>query len=236
MADNTELMNEENEITPVSGFVNEENSNIDLKKYINYLVIGIVVILVVAGGYYYNNYRIAEQNIAAQKEYDKIEELLKTEDYDKALNGGMTSGGKAIGLLALVNNYGSTELSNTAALHAGFILLEKNQTSKAKEMFEKAMSSESEVVKMGGNAGMGASFENDKNHIEAAKYYEIAAGLTTQKTTSGKYKYFAALNYELAKNKEKSIELYKDLINEDQFSEFAGLSKIALVKLGIDFD
>lgn len=236
MADNTELLNQDNENTVQSGFVNEENSNIDLKKYINYIVIGVVVILVVVGGYYYNNNRIAEQNIAAQKEYDKVEEFLKTEDYDKALNGGMSSGGKAIGLLAIINNYGSTQLSNTAALHAGYILLEKNQISKAKEMFEKAMGAESEVVKMGGNAGLGAAFEAEKNHLEAAKYYEIASGLTTQKTTSGKYKYFAAINYELAKNKEKSIELYKDLINEDQYSEFAGLSKIALAKNGIDFD
>lgn len=236
MADNTEILNEELENTVENGFDNGENKDIDFKKYINYLVIGVVLILVVVGGYYYNNSRIAEQNTAAQKEYDKIEELLKTEDYDKALNGGMTTGGKTIGLLALVNNYGSTELSNTAALHAGYILLEKNQSSKAKEMFEKAMTSGSEVVKMGGNAGMGAAFESDKNHAEAAEYYEVAAGLTSQKTTSGKYKYFAAINYELAKNKEKSIELYKDLINEDQFSEFAGLSKIALSKIGIDFD
>jgi len=239
MADNTEYREELNENTSQLGGNlggNIDDQEIDLKKYITYISIFIVVVLVAVGGYYYNQSRIASQNDAAQKEFDKIEELMVSEDYDKALNGGMTLGGKTIGLVALINNYGSTELSKTASLNAGYIYFEKNQSGKALEMFEKALSSESELVKMGANAGMGASYEAMKKYEDAAKSYEVASSLTTQKVLTAKYKYFAAINYELAKNQEKAVSLYKDLIFEDQYSEFSGLSKIALTKLGIEFE
>jgi hypothetical protein len=103
-------------------------------------------------------------------------------------------------------------------------------------MFEKALGANSDVVKMGANAGMGACYEKMNKNADAAKHYEVASGIANEKVLKGKYKYFAAINYDLAKNKEKSVALYKDLVNEDQFSEFAGLSKIALAKLGINFD
>lgn len=239
MADNTEYTEELNE--NASQFGGNLNSNsdeqeLDVKKYVTYIGIAALVILLAVGGYYYNKSRVATQNEAAQKEFDKIEELMASEDYDKALNGGMTLGGKTIGLVALVNNYGSTELAKTASLNAGYIYFEKNQSSKALEMFEKALDSESELVKMGANAGMGASFESMKKYADAARSYEVASSLTTQKVLTAKYKYFAAINYELAKNNEKAVSLYKDLIFEDQYSEFAGLSKIALTKLGIEFE
>jgi tetratricopeptide (TPR) repeat protein len=239
MADNTEYKEELNENTSqiINNYdVNKEEQEIDLKKYVTYIGVFVVVILIAVAGYYYNQSRIASQNEAAQKEFDKIEELMASEDYDKALNGGMTLGGKTIGLVALINNYGSTELAKTASLNAGYIYLEKNQNNKALEMFEKAIESESELVKMGANAGMGASYEAMKKNEDAARSYEIASSLTKEKVLTAKYKYFAAINYELAKNKEKAINLYKDLIFEDQYSEFSGLSKIALTKLGIEFE
>lgn len=239
MADNTEYKEELNEnASQISDNfdVNREEQEVDLKKYVTYIGILVVVILIAVAGYYYNQSRIASQNEAAQKEFDKIEELMASEDYDKALNGGMTLGGKTIGLVALINNYGSTELAKTASLNAGYIYLEKNQNNKALEMFEKAIESESELVKMGANAGMGASYEAMKKNEDAARSYEIASSLTKEKVLTAKYKYFAAINYELAKNKEKAVNLYKDLIFEDQYSEFSGLSKIALTKLGIEFE
>lgn len=237
MSDNTEKLNEELNNTSVENLaLNNAEESLDLKKYLNYVAIAVVVIVVAVGGYYYNAKVTADNNLSALKEYDKVEEFIKLEDYDKALNGGQTAAGKSIGLLGIVNQYGSTELSNSAALQAGYMLLEKNQTNKALQMFEKALDAEADVVKMGANAGLGACYEQMNKNADAAKHYEIASGIATQKVLKGKYKYFAAINYDLAKNKEKSVELYKDLVNEDQYSEFAGLSKIALTKLGINFE
>lgn len=237
MSDNTELLNEELDNTRIENLhIDEDQTHDNFKKYLKLFSIAMVAVVVILGAYYYYQNSSKEKEATALKEYDKTDEFIKAEDYDKALNGGNSSVGKTIGLQGIVNQYGPTNIANSAALEAGYILLEKKQTQKALEMFEKANNSESEIVKVGANAGLGATYEQMNKNADAAKFYEIASGLTTQSVLKNRYKYFAALNYDLSKNKDKAVQLYKDILNEDQYSEFAGLAKISLTKLGINFD
>ncbi|HPO62779.1 MAG TPA: tetratricopeptide repeat protein [Candidatus Kapabacteria bacterium] len=155
-------------------------------------------------------------------------------NYEVALKGEPSvtiRGEKVIGLTEIVENYEGLEEGKVAALYAGNSLLNLNKFEESKKYFEIALKSEANTVLEGANAGMGVALESLKDYANAVKFYTTASELGVTPGSKNRYAYFAGICYEKGGNKDKAIEIYKDIILESA-SEYVGLSKARLVRLG----
>jgi len=110
--------------------------------------------------------------------------------------------------------------------------LKTNKSSEAQKFFEIAVDSKSNIIKTGANAGLGICSENSGNLKEAASFYEKAATTAGDDNTKFKFLFYAGLCYEKNGDAQKSEQLYRDIIGENQFSEFANQAKSGLIRLG----
>lgn len=219
----------------------QEESGIEsfLKKYKNQVIIGaiIVVVVVVAGVFLFNNSTKKEEQ--ASLYFSRIEPYVEQGNYEIALKGDdkiTVRGEKLKGLIYVVNEYKGTSAGKLAALFAGNSLINLHKYNEAKEYFEIALNNEAPVVKQGANAGLGNVFEYNKEYKEASEYYQKAAGYAADNEVKAQYVLYAAICLEKAKDKEKAIAQYKEVLNLVPNSDMSDLAKQGLTRLGIVID
>ncbi len=204
------------------------------KKIITY---SIIVIAVTALFFFIKNKfesDAVEKKEEASVSLARILPYYNEANYDVALKGEPTvtiRGEKVIGLTEIVENYEGLEEGKVAALYAGNCLLNLNKFEESKKYFEIALKSEANTVLEGANAGMGVALESLKDYANASKYYEEASKLGVTVGSKNRYAFFSGICYEKAGNKDKAIEIYKEIILEAG-SEYVGLSKARLIRLG----
>jgi len=160
-------------------------------------------------------------------------------DYERTLYGDKESrirGEQIIGLIDIIKEYSSTDAGKTAALYAGNIFLIKDSLTEAKKYFEIASGSASPTVLEGAYAGLGAVLQQEGKFTDAAGYYEKASTTAISETSKSRYKYFTAIAYEKAGDKEKTGKMLNELIVEHEYTEYASLAKQDLVRLGIKIE
>lgn len=175
-----------------------------------------------------------ENENKASVNLSRVMQYYSIGDYQKALYGDSLAkvrGESIIGLVKIVDEYGGTESGKIAALYAGECFKELKKYVEAKEYYEIALKSKSNLVKEGANAGLGTICEYQGDYKEAIKYFEKASNLSDVVTSKDRYLFYAALNYEKIGEKEKAINIFKDIIGRNK-SEFAGFSKSGLARLG----
>jgi hypothetical protein len=106
----------------------------------------------------------------------------------------------------------------------------------AAKFFDMASESESNVLKMGALAGMGACREKEGKALEAADLYLQASQLAVQKNTEFRYKYYAGKLFEVAKDTKKAEELYNQIVADTYQNEFTTLAKSGLARLGMKIE
>ncbi len=206
------------------------------RKLINISSVGIIVIvaLVFVIRYFVSKSEEEAENKASVA-ISRILPYLDVADYQNALYGDKTKkvrGESVIGLIEIVKNYKGTPQGKVAALYAGNCLLQLNKYTEALEYFKIALDSKSSIALEGASAGLAVTYENLKNYSEAGKYYEVASTYALPTGVKNRYMYFAALCYEKMGEKAKAEKLFRQIIGDNQ-SEFVGLSKAGLVRLGI---
>ena len=137
-----------------------------------------------------------------------------------------------IGLKELVDQYGNTENGKVAALYAGNALLNSKKILESEEFFEKAISSSSIEVVVGAYAGLGICKETKEDWTTAGDFYEKASQTTTQKGLKDKFKLYAALNFEKGKNIDRSIKIFREII-QGESTEYILEAKSGLTRLGM---
>ncbi|MCS7176133.1 MAG: tetratricopeptide repeat protein [Candidatus Kapabacteria bacterium] len=160
-------------------------------------------------------------------------------DYERALYGDTTKsvrGEPVYGLEEIVRRYGGTEPGKIAALYAGSAYLLRGEVKKAEPYFELAAKAEAPLVLVGAYAGLAACREEAGKLREAAQLYERAATIGAPIGLSERYRFFAAYCYELAGDAQKAIALYRQLLLENEFSDFANDAKAGLARLGTRFE
>lgn len=206
------------------------------RKLINISSVGIIVIVVLVFVVrYFVSKSEEEAESKASVAISRILPYLDVADYQHALYGDKTKkvrGENVIGLIEIVKNYKGTPQGKVAALYAGNCLLQLGKYTEALEYFKIALDSKSSIALEGASAGLAVTYESLRNYPEAAKYYELASTYALPTGVKNRYMYFAALCYEKIGEKAKAEKLFRQIIGDNQ-SEFVGLSKAGLVRLGI---
>lgn len=206
------------------------------RKLINISSVGIIVIVVLVFVIrYFVSKSEEEMENKASVAISRILPYLDVADYQHALYGDKTKkvrGENIIGLIEIVKNYKGIPQGKIAALYAGNCLLQLNKYTEALEYFKIALDSKSSIALEGASAGLAVTYENLKNYSEAAKYHELASTYALPTGVKNRYMYFAALCYEKIGEKSKAEKLFRQIIGDNK-SEFVGLSKAGLVRLGI---
>ncbi|MER3328689.1 MAG: hypothetical protein RIF34_03855 [Candidatus Kapaibacterium sp.] len=202
-------------------------------------IFGIIIVIVLAAvGYYY--YSASQSEKATQEAAMALSKILPEYDagnYAIALDGGTTFLGiDALGLVDIANKYDGTNEGKLAALYAGNAYVNSNQYMDARNYFDKATDSKSDVVQSGGYAGLALCDEEDGKLENAAENYKKAAEKLDEDVLKSKYLYFAALNFEQAGKKDDAKNIYQLVVELSENSEFGNKSKVRLSMLGTKID
>ncbi len=218
-----------------------ENSKVEnfIKKNKVQVIVGalIVVAVIVVAVFWFGNSDDKENEASLLLSRSML--IYDSGDYEKALAGDKSikvRGESVLGLKYIADKFSGTESGKLAAMYAGKCLVELDKAKEAEEYFEIAAASEAFAVKQGSFTGMAVVAENEKEFGKAAELYEQAAGYAVEKEVKAKLLLFSALNYSEAKNSEKAIANFKQVVGLSQFSEFGDVAKYNLTKLGIEID
>ncbi|MES2764883.1 MAG: hypothetical protein V4642_03375 [Bacteroidota bacterium] len=193
-----------------------------------------VVLIAAAAWLFFRSQNEAKTNEGALA-LSRIREYYDAGDYEKALKGDPSRkvrGQSVYGLERIVRDYDGTETGNVAALYAGNAMLAQRKADQAVKYFEDADDSDSPLVQAGAQAGLAAAKEEKGDFKNAAELYEKAASAGAEIGLEERYKYFAALAYEKANDKQKAEKLYREVVGQNEYTEFSGLAKSALGRLG----
>ncbi|GAB2571091.1 tetratricopeptide repeat protein [Spirosoma areae] len=185
------------------------------------IVLGVLggILLLVAGFFGYRYY-VSSQDETAQIELFPSVYQLEADSLKKALNGD----GKTPGLLAVANNYGSTPGGNLAEFYAGLGLLKQGKYDEAIAHLNNFSSSDL-LVQARAYALTGDAYMEKKSYDEAADYYRKAADYKANKFFTPGYLLKLAIAYEQAKQTDKAMETYNEIIEKYGQSAEAGSAK-----------
>ncbi|GAB3952636.1 tetratricopeptide repeat protein [Spirosoma harenae] len=190
----------------------EQNRNIVLG------VLGGIVLLV--AGFFGYRYYISTQDDAAQVEMFPALFQLEADSTKKALNGD----GKTAGLLSVASNYGSTPTGNLAELGSGEALMKQGKYDEAIEHL-KAFSSSDLLFQGAAYKLIGDAYMEKKSFDEAIDYYKKAVDYKPNKEFTPGYLMKLAIAYEQAKQNDKAIEAYNEVIEKYGQSAESGNAK-----------
>ena len=144
---------------------------------------------------------------------DKAQEALyqpvlafEKDSMDLALNGNESFDG----LLAVIDNYGSTKAGNLACAYAGLAYYAKGEYAEAQNYLSKFSANEAIIVPAI-TATIGNALVNMDNLEESAKYFEKAAKDADNNLFSPLYLMKAANVYEKLGNKAAALKVYEQI-------------------------
>ncbi len=215
--------------------LDEGTTTTSLQRNLKLILIGlgIIIVAIVAVVFYNKSKETKEQE--ASVALSRVMAFYDSGDLDKALSGDakkLVRGTPVMGLQAIVDQYSGTDNAEVAAVYAGNAFLSKKKYAEAEEYFDKGLNSESVEVAVASNAGIAICKESRNENAAAAEQYERASSMSKQPSIQGKYKLYAAMNYEKANNKEKAEKLYREIILGEA-SEFVVEAKSGLTRLGM---
>lgn len=190
----------------------EQNRNIVLG------VLGGIVLLV--AGFFGYRYYISTQDDAAQVELFPALFQLEADSTKKALNGD----GRTAGLLTVASDYSSTKAGNIAAYAAGAALMKEGKYDQAIEQL-KAFGASDLLLQGAAYKLIGDAYMEKKSFDEAIDYYKKAVDYNPNKEFTPGYLMKLAVAYEQAKQNDKAIETYNEVIEKYGQSAEAGNAK-----------
>lgn len=204
------------------------------------VIAGVVVIVLIAVGYWWYSSTQAERNAEAATQLSRVRGAFEVGEFNKALIGGdslpMYGADKVMGLLDISEQYEGTDAGAIAALLAGNALANLGRIGEAAAQFERAQSSDAEVVKVGAMKGLALVQEDAGNYADAAGLYEKAATQGAKTGLEDDCYYKAGLCYEKAKTNDKAAEMYRMVVKKFEMSESAGFARMGLARLGMGID
>ena len=141
---------------------------------------------------------------------------FEQDSLDLALNGNE----EFDGLLAVIDNYGSTDAGNLANVYAGLAYYKKGEYENAKTYLSK-FSADDALLAPAVTAAIGNALVDMDNAADAVKYFEKAAKAANNKIFSPIYLMKAANVYEKLGNKEAALKVYEQIKKEYPTSQQA---------------
>jgi tetratricopeptide (TPR) repeat protein len=226
----TQPQAEENKVVKFQRWVEQNNKTVII---ISVAVIAVTVLFFLGKSMLEKS--AEEKKIKSSLALNRVLQYFSTGDYQKALEGDpamIIRGDKLIGLKAIADQYSGTDAGKIAALYAGNSLLMINKGLEAEKYFDIALGSDSKMIKMGANAGMGAVSEIKNDFKAALKNYQNAVDLAQNDDSKFRYIYYTGLCYEKLGDKQKAEEKYRNIIEEAKSGEFIRFAKVGLIRIG----
>jgi len=182
--------------------------NPDNKKKV-YIGVGIVAILIVAVFFYMSNKKA--KNEEAELKLSPVITVYDAGKYQEAINGDAQAG--TMGLLQIVNEYGSTNAGNTAKVYLANCYYNLKDYDNALKYFDD-YSGNVDMLKASSLSGMGAVYEAKGDLKKAAEYFEKAAKVNKDVVINQENIFYAVRAYNLAGDKDNARRMY-DLLKKD---------------------
>ena len=170
---------------------------------------GLVVLAIAVAGYVYYQ---TQQQAAAEQELARIVRTYEQGDYRAALDGT----GDTMGLLAIADDYGSTQAGNLATYYAADALYRLGEFDRALELFQ-AFDATEDFIGASALAAQAAIHANRGEFDRAASLYVDAAEQFPNSLTTPKYLMSAGRTYEEAGDYAAAIDAYQRI--EDEYPE-----------------
>ena len=180
-----------------------------VNKYKKQIITAIVAVVVVVGGslaYVYGYSRPRE---------DKAQELLgvvmqkyvMTQDFEKALKGE----GKTLGLIAIADQYGSTDAGNVAKYEAGLCYYQTGKTKDAIKYLADFDTNGDATVSPQALFALANCYAADKQLDKAVDTFKKAAAKTDVPALCAEYLFQAGLILENQKKNDEALKLYEQI-------------------------
>lgn len=171
------------------------------------LVIVVAVIVVVVLGYFgVSRYYLDPLEKEAQTQLFMAEAYFEQDSLNKALYGD----GNNLGLLDVIDEYGSTKAGNLAKYYAGISFLKQGEYEEALDQLKSFKGKDHIVAAMALGAIGDVYLEMDKKSEAAAQYLK-AARQEANELTSPVFLLKAGQTYELIGDAKKAVEIYNEL-------------------------
>lgn len=189
------------------------------------IALGLIVVLI-AGGYYLSQILLPEREAEAQDAMFMAQINFEKKNFDLALNGD----GKYKGFNYVKDNFSFTKAANLAGLYAGLCNLNLGKYDKAIDDL-KGYSTDVEEVQAVAYGALGDAYSEKNNMKEAVVYYEKAAKATKNTALAPRLILKAGKAFELVKDNEKALEMYKYLEQEFPGAEETQFTQLLIAKL-----
>ncbi|MGE4541673.1 MAG: tol-pal system YbgF family protein [Bacteroidales bacterium] len=171
------------------------------------LVAVVAIIVVVVLGYFgINRYYFDPLEKEAQTQLFMAEAYFEQDSLNKALYGD----GNNLGLLDVIDEFGSTKAGNLAKYYAGISFLKQGEYEEALSHLKKFKGKDKVVAAMALGAIGDAYLELDKKS-EAADQYLKAARHESNELSGPMFLLKAGQTYELIGDNKKAVEIYNEL-------------------------
>lgn len=177
------------------------------KNILIYAILGIAVVVLGIMGY--QRYIALPNEIDAQESMFMAERYFEKDSFNLALQGD----GKNMGFLQVMDEYGNTKSGNLAHYYAGICYLNLGNYDAAIDEL-KSFKSDDEVIKPTALGNIGNAYMEKGDMESAAEYYEKAANASDNDFTSSEYMLRLGISYEMLKNYDKALEVYKNIKKE----------------------
>ena len=138
-------------------------------KLIGGVALGLAAVIIV--GYLYFSGKAAD-DLAANRELRKVQELYQQQQYRLAIGGDASQG--IMGLEEITDTFSGTPTAEVAMIYLGNAYLYAGEYDKALSAYEDA-SPDTDMLRAAALAGQAAVYEAKENWAEAAELYEKAA-------------------------------------------------------------
>ena len=203
----------------LSGQLERAEDFFEQNRTVIFGVVGAILLIIV--GFFGYRYYVSTQDETAQAELFPSVYQLEAESPKVALNGD----GKTPGILSVADNYGATKAGNLAEFYAGVALLKEGKYDEAIAHLNDFSSSDL-LVQARAYALIGDAYMEKKSYDEAADHYRKAADYKPNKYFSPGYLTKLAVAYEQAKQNDKAISTYNEIIEKyGQSTEAASAKK-----------
>jgi tetratricopeptide (TPR) repeat protein len=203
-----------------------------------YPIIAAVVTVVIVAMWWYISDR-EQQNAEASAHLSRIRAVYEAGELEASLTADTVSpiGGESImGLIAISDQYSGTDAGKVAALMAGNALATLGRFEEAQVHFDRASSSDAQVVEVGGLQGLASCKEAAGDFTGAASLYEKAGQKALKTGLEGQCFYRAGLCYEESGDTKKAGELYIMVAKKYEVSDAAPSARMGLARLGMAID
>lgn len=194
------------------------------------VIIGVFVgTVVLVGGYLFYQSQSESQETEAQEQMIQAFKWYEQDSLDKAIKGTSQNPG----LEKFVDEYGSSKAGNMGKYMLGTAYLAKGKLDNGITQLEDFTTRE-DMVSASACAALAYAYEEKNDFNAAANQYIKASEINQNTFTSPDFLFQAARCYELAKDNEKALKLYKDIKKKYPLSEAGRKADKYIAKLSTE--